>query len=323
MDIKESHLIDTAEYAIVQGIDGETAFNWWVPHVIKKRAHIISIVKNRSARYLKKTHKFGVKLSNSEKHALNIDKKNGNTHWSDEIAKATKNVRVAFKILNEDKPVPIGYTFICCHMIFDVNMEDFRRKARLVAGGHMTETTATMTYVGVVSCESVRLTLMLSTLNALEVKFGNDKNVYITAPITEKYWSILGPEFEADEGRKAIIVRALYGVKSAGADFRSHLCICMRGLGYEPCLDDPDLWHKSEGRTDDGHEYYSYIICYVDDILVIHHDSLTILKIIDSYFNLKPNCKGDPDMYLGAKGKIMTLEHGTWCWYLSPSKYVQ
>ena len=75
----------------------------------------------------------------------------------------------------------------------------------------------------------------------------------------------------------------------------------MKGLGYTPCLADPDLWYKDEVIPDDGFEYYSCILCYVDDILVIHHDSLSILKRIDSYFKLKPASIGDPDIYLGAK----------------------
>ena len=58
----------------------------------------------------------------------------------------------------------------------------------------------------------------------------------------------------------------------------------MKGLGYTPCLADPELWYKATVRPDDGFEYYSYILFYVDDILLIHHDSLSILKIIDSYF---------------------------------------
>ena len=57
----ESHPIETYEYAVAQGIDVEPAFNWWVTHVIKKRANIISLVNNRSARYINKTHKFGVR----------------------------------------------------------------------------------------------------------------------------------------------------------------------------------------------------------------------------------------------------------------------
>ncbi|KAL7447690.1 hypothetical protein ACHAXS_000073, partial [Conticribra weissflogii] len=52
------------------------------------------------------------------------------------------------------------------------------------------------------------------------------------------------PEFGKDKGGKAIVVRALYGLKSAGAAFRSHLADCMRQLGYESNKADPDLWMK-------------------------------------------------------------------------------
>ena len=104
-------------------------------------------------------------------------------------------------------------------MILDVNMEDFRRKSRLVDGGHMTDTPVAITYASVVSRESVMLAMMLSALNSLEMKCGNVLNAYITAPITEKVWTILRPEFGADQGKKALIVRALYGLKSAGAAF--------------------------------------------------------------------------------------------------------
>jgi hypothetical protein len=40
-----------------------------------------------------------------------------------------KNNRVAFKFLDEDETVPIGYKWIKCHVIFDIKM-DFTRKAR-------------------------------------------------------------------------------------------------------------------------------------------------------------------------------------------------
>ena len=147
-------------------------------------------------------------------------------------------------------------------------------------------------------------------------------NAYITAPITKKVWTIMGPEFGTDQGKKALIVQALYGLKSAGAALRSYLCICMKGLGYTPCIADPDLWYKAEVRYVDSFEYYSYILCYVDDILVIHHEPLSILKRIDSYFKLKPTSIGDPNIYLGDKVN-MNLANRTWCWTLSPSKYVQ
>jgi hypothetical protein len=63
----------------------------------------------------------------------------------------------------------------------------------------------------------VLLALTIAALNDLEVKVGNVLNAYITAPVEEKVWTVLGPEFGRDAGRNAIIVRAIYGLKSAGA----------------------------------------------------------------------------------------------------------
>jgi hypothetical protein len=65
--------------------------------------------------------------------------------------------------------------------------------------------------------------LTLAALNDLEVKKSNIESAYLTVPITEKVWCILGPEFGEDAGKKALFVRALYGLKSTGAAFRNHL----------------------------------------------------------------------------------------------------
>jgi hypothetical protein len=43
----------------------------------------------------------------------------------------------AFRILDQDESAPIGSKFIRCHMHFELKL-DLTRKARFVAGGHMT-----------------------------------------------------------------------------------------------------------------------------------------------------------------------------------------
>ncbi len=88
-----------------------------------------------------------------------------------------------------------------------------------MAGGHLTKAPATITYASVVSRETVRLALTFASLNDLEVKVGNVLNAYITAPVKENVWTILGSAFGLDSGKSAVIVRALYGLKSAGAAF--------------------------------------------------------------------------------------------------------
>ncbi len=88
-----------------------------------------------------------------------------------------------------------------------------------MAGGHLTQAPATIIYVSVVSRETVCLALTFASLNDLEVKVGDVLNAYITAPVKEKVWTILGSKFGHDSGKSAVIVRALYGLKSAGAAF--------------------------------------------------------------------------------------------------------
>jgi hypothetical protein len=163
-----------------------------------------------------------------------------------------KEVCIAFNILPDGHSAPIGYQKIPCHMIFDVKMEDFRQKARLVAGGHRTEAPATSTYASMVSCETMHLALALTiaSLNDLKVKVGDVLNAYITAPVKEKVRTVLGPEFGHDAGKRAIIVRALYGLKSAGAAFQAHLASFMHQMGYTSCKADPDLWINAMTRPD-------------------------------------------------------------------------
>jgi hypothetical protein len=103
----------------------------------------------------------------------------------------------------------------------------------------------------------------------------------LTAPVSEKIWTRLGRKFGSDCGKIAIIVRALYGLKSAGASFRNHLADYMRELGYESCKADADVWYKAETRPADGFKYYLYVLCYVDDVLYVHHDAMTQIRKIN------------------------------------------
>ncbi len=137
---------------------------------MKKCDRIISLVCKWTTRFLKRTHKFGIEVPKTVKEALDLDRKNGNTLWADAIAKKEmKKVCIAFNILPDGHSVPIEYQKIPCHMIFDVKMEDFRQKARLVAGGHRTKAPATITYASMVSRETVRLALTIASLNDLKV----------------------------------------------------------------------------------------------------------------------------------------------------------
>eukprot|EP00804_Cyclotella_cryptica_P019581 CCRYP_014330-RA/>CCRYP_014330-RA protein AED:0.31 eAED:0.31 QI:0/0/0/1/0/0/3/0/417 len=144
-DLKESHPLQVAEFAFAAQIADEPAFNWW------------------------RTHKYGIELPKTVEEAYAIDRATGTTFWHDAIEKEMKNVRVAFDVLADGVAPPADHQFIRCHMIFDVKMEDFRRKARLVAGGHVTKAPATLTYASVVSRETVRIALLIAALNDIDI----------------------------------------------------------------------------------------------------------------------------------------------------------
>ena len=58
-----------------------------------------------------------------------------------------KNVRIAFGIFDGEVNDLKGYQFVECHIIFYINMgENFRRKARMVTGGHMTVSPSSRAY---------------------------------------------------------------------------------------------------------------------------------------------------------------------------------
>jgi len=65
-------------------------------------------------------------------------------------------------------------------------MMDFTRKARYVAGGHMTDPLSTLTYSSVVSRDSIRIAFMLAALNNVQLLAADIGNAYLNAPTREK-----------------------------------------------------------------------------------------------------------------------------------------
>ena len=319
-DMKEAYPVQSAEYAAQARIAEEPAFAWWAPHTLRKRNRILAKVKSK---YWIRTHKFGIKIPKSVQEAREFDAENGNTYWWDSIMKEMRNVRPAFEVWEKSKEdIPPGYQQIKCHLIFDVKMgENFRRKARFVAGGHTTEVPDSLiTYSSVVSRDSVRIALTIAGLNGLKVMACDIQNAYLTADCREKIWTVAGPEFGSEAGTIFLVKKALYGLKSAGAAFRSLLADTLVDTGYKPTKADPDVWIRPATKAD-GFEYYEMVLCYVDDILSISHDPKSTLLALTGTFKLKDDKIEPPDIYLGAQLGTMQVDDVE-CWTMSAEKYV-
>ena len=221
-DLKESNPVEVAEFAKARGTDDEPAFAWWVPCTLRKRDIIMAKLK---ARVRKTTHECGVEVPRSVKHACEIDKANGNDLWKKAIDqdlwkkaidKEMLMVSVAFQILEDDEALPVGHKQASGHMVFDVKM-DFTRKARWALDGHKCADPDGSTHAGVISRESVRISLTCAALNDLDVCAADTRNAHLQAPSSQKDCIMCGPEFGLENvGKRALIKRALCGGKATG-----------------------------------------------------------------------------------------------------------
>ena len=84
-----------------------------------------------------------------------------------------------------------------------------------------------------------------------------------------KYIIVLVPNGELLLGRVVVIARTLYGLKTSANLWRTHLCTTLQNkIHFKYSLTDNDVWMKADVHSN-GTEYYTYILIYVDDILII------------------------------------------------------
>jgi len=149
-------------------------------------------------------------------------------------------------------------------------------------------------------------------------------NAYLNASPREKVYFVAGKEFGGeDEGKVAVIVRALYGLKSSGAAWRAHFAQSLSELGFKSSLADPDVWMKPAVKAD-GTKYYEYILVYMDDQLSVSENPKWITNALQG----KPwdyELKGvkPPDLYLGATIGCGNFDGIGETWYISARGYLE
>ena len=143
---------------------------------------------------------------------------------------------------------------------------DFTHKSRFVAGGHTTEAPSEISYSSFVSRDSVRLDFMIAALNRIHIMSCDTENAYINATNRENIWFEVGIEYGEDKGKVLVVVRALYGLKSAGLVWRAALVEALVQLGFKSTKVDLDVWIQA-AVCPDGFKYYEIIFVYGNDIL--------------------------------------------------------
>ncbi|KAI2501802.1 Reverse transcriptase (RNA-dependent DNA polymerase) [Fragilaria crotonensis] len=208
-----------------------------------------------------------------------------------------KNIYCAFEFPKDGK-APVGYQKIDCHMIFDVKMTLERRLAcrrwpsdRTNERHHFCECCVTGQHSNCVSRGGAE---------RFDVLSADISGAYLNANAAEKVYTIAGKEFVLTMKVVVVITRALYGLRSSGKAWRDHMAATLRDHGYTSCRADPDVWMRPKTKVD-GFHYWSYVLVYTDDILVVDHEPQTVMDYLASRYTLKPGSVKEPDTYLGAQ----------------------
>ena len=206
--IREDDPLSVAEYAKRKKLFKVRGFTWCDRFLRQTNGIIKGILRMAIARVYKSKRvmremrqqgqrfKFGVELPRDVAHAYRLDEENGNNLWAEAIKKELEAFKIykCFRFLKRGAKVPPRYTRVPLMMVFDVK-QDGRRKARYVAGGHVTGPPIAEKYASVVKSENVRLTFLLAALNNLDLLMGDISNAYLNAFTSEKVFAIAGPEW--------------------------------------------------------------------------------------------------------------------------------
>ena len=295
-EIRLADSVTLAKYAIDKDLLNENGWKWArIKEKNPKKFERLARIFKSQVKDLKARFKYGIQIPRGYKEAMELDKKNGDTKWMDAINREKNQLfdYETFKVLDRGEKAPKEYKRIPGFYVFDVK-HDLRRKARFVAGGHMTTAPKEDTYSGVVDHESVRLGLFLSELNGLKVMAADVGNAYLHAETRQKVYIIAGPEFDPElEGRVMIIVKSLYGLTTSTARWHEVLSRTLRSMGFYPTKADSDLWMKDCGT------HYEYICTWVDDIIVSSLDPEALLLKFKTRAKYTLKGVGEPRYYLG------------------------
>ena len=274
--IKRDRPIETAKYIKIHVVENNRngKYGTWSKNILKNaqrtvrrmhryyntdRVHRINLIRvrkisrNKRNQQNKSDIKCGIKVPINVRQALLFDKENKNTLWADAIMKEMTALYKAevFKFYPPNHKIDrVVYQWTKLRMIFDVKKEDLRRKARLVAGGHLVDSSMYETYASVVQVRTIRLLMTIAMNENLSFVTGDISNAFVHAETKEKIWTIAGPEFNERIGSIVILNKALYGLATSARAWNLELGDTVREMGFKPTRDDSDLWIKRNAKHD-------------------------------------------------------------------------
>jgi Reverse transcriptase (RNA-dependent DNA polymerase) len=110
-----------------------------------------------------------------------------------------------------------------------------------------------------------------------------------------------------------IIMRALHGLRSSGAQWHDKFSDCLRELGFQPCKAEPDIYLRKNG------EKYEYVAVYVDDIAIAMENPQALINSLTETYKFKLKGTGPISYHLGMD--LHRDKDGVLC--IAPRKYLE
>ena len=237
---------------------------------------------------------YGVQVPRNYDQAIQLDQENGNTKWQDAVDKELAQIDEYETFEDKGpnfKPGP-DWKKIAAHLTFAVK-HDGRRKARLVAGGHLTDTPIDSVYSSVVPLRGIRLIAFLAELNDLELWGTDIGNACLESFTKEKVYIRAGTEFGDRCGHVLLVRRALYGLKSSGLRWSERFHDVMLAMGFTLSKAENDLWMRDCG------DHYECVAVCVDDLLIASKNPQAIIDMLEKEHNFKLKGTGTVEHHLG------------------------
>ena len=153
-----------------------------------------------------------------------------------------------------------------------------RYKARLVARGYTQEygIDYSETFSPVASINTILVMLALAASYGWEVHQMDFDTAYLNAPLTEEVYMEAPEELLRSRDKADYVVRlkkALYGLKQSGREWNTLLTSELQSKGWTASRYDSCLFYRK------GQNQHSYLIVYVDDILVFGETQEEVMTI--------------------------------------------
>ena len=87
-------------------------------------------------------------------------------------------------------------------------------------------------------------------------------------------------------------------------------------MGFKSTLADPYVWLKPVVASD-SFNYYTYILVYVDDILIIDKYPRKYMSNLKDKYTIKPVRISKPEVYLGGDIGEVYYPGGSYAWTIS------